>query len=64
MAKGGDFDWQQAAMDEQAEAANVPGHLNINFNMNIDYTPGVGGNSDLAGIVGMLENLIGGNQTQ
>jgi hypothetical protein len=63
MTKGGDFDWQQAAMDEQAEAANVPGHLNINFNMNIDYTPGADG-SDMSGIIGILEKLLGGGDNQ
>lgn len=63
MTKADDFDWQQAAMDEQADAANIPGHLNININMNIDYTPGDDG-GDLSGIIGIIEKLIGGGANQ
>lgn len=61
MAKGGgggdDFDWQGAALNELSVAANTPGHLNININ--IDYTP-TGNEGDLAGLVAIISELMGG----
>lgn len=46
-----DFDWEEAAMQEQADAATIPGHVNMNININIDFTPTADGDYSV------LENL-------
>ena len=52
----GGFSWQQAAMDQQLEESKVPGHLNININMNVDYTPTDGG--DVSSLIDALRGLL------
>ena len=52
-----DVDWQEMAMEEQADAAAIPGHINMNININIDYTPTEDGDYSA---LETLAKLIGG----
>lgn len=33
------YDWESKAEDEQAADEVTPGHMNLNININFDYTP-------------------------